>query len=223
MLAGAEKLHEQVTHRHQSLVWLSPDGETWSDRCEVGDRDFWLWRITWHRGKAYGFGYGTREDNQFIRLYTSSDGRHFSTLVDNAFDAGSPNETSMVFLDDDTCYCLLRRDGTLGTAQLGIAAPPYTEWAWKDLGVRAGGPDLIQLPDGRFAAVVRRYDDPVRTSLHWLSPGEGTFTEDLVLPSGGDTSYAGLVWHDALLWVSYYSSHEDKTSIYLAKIDVGGA
>ena len=43
-------------------------------------------------------------------------------------------------------------------------------------------------------------------------------TEFLALPSGGDTSYPGLVWHDGLLWVSYYASHEGKTSIYLAKV-----
>lgn len=223
MLAGAEKLHEPATHRHQSLVWSSPDGEAWSEPCEVADRDFWLWRITWHKGQAYGFGYGTREDNRWIRLYASADGRHFDTLVENAFGVGYPNETSMAFLEDDTCYCLLRRDGTPNTAQLGIAAPPYTEWTWKDLGVRAGGPDLIQLPDGRFAAVVRRYEDAARTSLHWLDPDKGTLTEALELPSGGDTSYAGLVWHEGLLWVSYYSSHEGKTSIYLGKIDVGEA
>jgi hypothetical protein len=40
----------------------------------------------------------------------------------------------------------------------------------------------------------------------------------LALPSGGDCSYAGMVWHDDLLWISYYSSHEGKTSIYLATI-----
>ncbi len=40
----------------------------------------------------------------------------------------------------------------------------------------------------------------------------------LKLPSGGDTSYAGLVLHNGLLWVSYYSSHEEKTAIYLAKV-----
>ena len=40
----------------------------------------------------------------------------------------------------------------------------------------------------------------------------------LTLPSGGDTSYAGMVWHDGLLWVSYYSSHEGKTAIYLARV-----
>ena len=51
-----------------------------------------------------------------------------------------------------------------------------------------------------------------------IDPEYGTLTEVLTLPSGGDTSYPGLVWHDGLLWVSYYSSHEGKTSIYLAKV-----
>ena len=47
---------------------------------------------------------------------------------------------------------------------------------------------------------------------------DGDYEPVLTLPSGGDTSYPGLVWHDGLLWMSYYSSHEGKTSIYLAKI-----
>ena len=42
----------------------------------------------------------------------------------------------------------------------------------------------------------------------------------LALPSGGDCSYPGMVWHDGMLWVSYYSSHEGQTSIYLAKIAI---
>ena len=42
----------------------------------------------------------------------------------------------------------------------------------------------------------------------------------LRLPSGGDCSYPGMVEHDGLLWMSYYSSHEGKTSIYLARIEV---
>ena len=33
-------------------------------------------------------------------------------------------------------------------------------------------------------------------------------------------SYAGLVWHEGVLYVSYYSTHEDKKScIYLASLD----
>ncbi|MBN9121401.1 MAG: hypothetical protein J0I06_19995 [Planctomycetes bacterium] len=39
-------------------------------------------------------------------------------------------------------------------------------------------------------------------------------------PSGGDTSSAGLVWHHGVLWVSYYSSHEGKSAVYLAKVKV---
>ena len=77
---------------------------------------------------------------------------------------------------------------------------------------------MIQLPDGRFVAAVRLYDGGARTSLCWLDPDQATMTEFLKLPSGGDTSYAGLVWHEGLLWISYYSSHEGRTSIYLAKV-----
>ena len=62
-----------------------------------------------------------------------------------------------------------------------------------------------------------------RTSLAWIDPQAGKLTEFLKLPSGGDTSYAGLVFYDGLLWVSYYSSHEDKTSIYLAKVELPDA
>ncbi len=133
-------------------------------------------------------------------------------------DQGYPNETSLLFFPDDTCYCLLRRDGDPNTAQLGTSRAPFIQWTWQDLGIRIGGPHMLQLPDGRVIAAVRRYDGNVRTSLHWMDLDQATLTECLVLPSGGDTSYAGLVWHDGLLWVSYYSSHEGKTAIYLARV-----
>ena len=48
--------------------------------------------------------------------------------------------------------------------------------------------------------------------------GPETYDPALTLPSGGDNSYPGLVWHEGTLWMSYYSSHEAKTSIYLAEI-----
>ena len=81
----------------------------------------------------------------------------------------------------------------------------------------------IRLADGRFVAAVRMHDNGARTSLAWVEPATGKLTEFLKLPSGGDTSYAGLVFHDGLLWVSYYSSHEGKTSIYLAKVQLPAA
>ena len=85
-----------------------------------------------------------------------------------------------------------------------------------------GGPEFAILPGGRMVAVVRLYNGRQRTSICSIDPAAATLAETLALPSGGDTSYAGLVFHEGLLWVSYYSSHEEKTAIYLAKVDAGG-
>jgi hypothetical protein len=219
MLSGAEALHDKSQKTHQSLAWFSKDGRTWSPRMDVGDPNVWLWRVTWHAGKAYGLGYSVADD-KFVRLYESADGKTYRPLVERLRDEGYPNESSIVFVGD-TAYCLLRRDGKPNTGLLGTAKPPYTDWTWKDLGTRIGGPHMVQMPDGRFLACVRLYDNKVRTSLCWVDVEHGKITEALALPSGGDTSYAGLVLHDGLVWVSYYSSHEGKTSIYLAQVAVG--
>jgi hypothetical protein len=76
---------------------------------------------------------------------------------------------------------------------------------------------MIRLPDGRLIAGVRLYEGGARTAIVRADEKTGKLTELVKLPSGGDTSYPGLVWHEGLLWMSYYSSHEGKTSIYLAK------
>ena len=219
MLCGAEALHDKSQHTHQSLAWFSKDGRNWSEKQAIGDPDFWLWRVTWHKGTAYGIGYGCGKEKS-VRLYASEDGKKFETLVDRLHDMGYPNESSIVF-EGDTAYCLLRRDGQgkeSNTGLIGVSQAPFTQWEWKDLGTRIGGPHMIRLPDGRFIAAVRLYDKRPRTSLCWLDPQAGKLTEFLTLPSGGDTSYAGIVLHEGMLSVSYYSSHEEKTSIYLSKL-----
>jgi hypothetical protein len=219
MMTAAAALHPPAPARHQTMAWFSTDGKVWGESVPIGEPDLWLWRVAWHKGTAYGIGYGTR-DERFARLYSSKDGRQFHTLVDQLFTEGYPNETSLIFNADDSVLCLLRRDGSPNTAQLGRAKPPYTDWTWQDLGVRIGGPQMIRLPDGRIVAGVRLYDGQVRTSLMWLDPEAGKLTEFLKLPSGGDTSYPGLVWHEERLWVSYYASHEGKSSIYLAQVKI---
>ncbi len=220
MLSGAEALQDKSVHTHQSLVWFSEDGHNWTNQHEIGDPDFWLWRTTWHNGKAYNFGYGCREEKS-LRLYSSNDGKTFETLVEDLGIEGYPNETSIAF-KGDTAFCLLRNDGGNKSGLLGITLPPYTVWTWKDMEVRIGGPHMIFLPDGRLLAAVRLYGSdgwsPARTSLCWINPKTGKLTEALELPSGGDTSYAGLALFDDFIWVSYYSSHEEKTAIYLAKV-----
>jgi hypothetical protein len=46
----------------------------------------------------------------------------------------------------------------------------------------------------------------------------GRFQLAMRLPSGGDNSYPGLLLEKKRLIVSYYSSHEGKSAIYLAVI-----
>jgi hypothetical protein len=217
MLIAAVALTEPASARHQTLAWFSRDGREWGQPVAIGEPDLWLWRGTWTGRTFYGLGYSTTGED-YVRLYRSPDGRRFETLVPRLQDQQSPNESSLVFQPDGTALCLLRRDGKPGTGLLGLAKPPYRDWEWKDLGVKIGGPHLLRLDQGRYLAAVRLYDDRVRTALAWVDPKSGRLTEALTLPSGGDTSYAGLVWHQRMLWVSYYSSHEGKTAIYLARV-----
>ncbi len=219
MLSGAGALHGSRDHKHQSMTWFSWDGLHWSRENKVGNKDNWLWRTTWAPNEqAYGFGYNTN-GKRGLSLLTSKDGKKFETLIERVEVPGTyPNETSIVFEENGIAYCLLRQDGKPNHGFVGTSKPPYTDWSWKSLGVRTGGPDMIRLPDGRYFATVRLYDKPVRTSLCEIDVKNAKLKEVLKLPSGGDTSYAGMVWHDKQLWISYYSSHEGKTSIYLARI-----
>ncbi len=217
MLSAAAAPLSPGASRYRSLVWFSMEGRDWSEAAAVADPDMWLWRVTWRRGIAYGFGYHAVGQG-YLRLYVSRDGSAFRAHSNPILDGGSPTESSILFLDDETALCLVRREGAAPTAQLGLSRPPYRAWEWKDLGVRIGGPHLASLPDGRIVAAGRLYDGRQRTALGWLDPREGRFHEILTLPSGGDNGYPGLVFHDGLLWVSYYSSHEGKAAIYLAKV-----
>ena len=100
-------------------------------------------------------------------------------------------------------------------AVFGRAAPPFTSWSFTTLDERIGGPDFVDL-DGTWIVSGRRYlPGEQRTFLADLDDA-GTLTTLAVLPSGGDTSYPGMVIDDDRLLLSYYSSHEDRTAIYLA-------
>ena len=204
--------------RYHSMVWFSDDkAKTWSEGTIIGDPGFWLWRVAWHKATAYSMGYRTDRDRdqRIFRFYKSDDGIHYQPYIERVNVPNGVGEDKLMFLEDDSALCLLRHETGSKTALLGNSQPPYTDWTWKDLGVRIGGPNMLQLPDGRIIAVTRLYYPTARTSLSWLDPEAGTLTEALALPSGGDTSYAGMVFHQGLLWISYYSSHEEKTCIYL--------
>lgn len=202
-----------------TFVSFSKGGKEFSPPRLVSDADRWLWRVTWFQDKAYGVAYGTPKNREKSSLLSSSDGIQFESVTNSHLaEGGWPTEARLRFDSDGTCFSLHRRDGQNNSAYLGMSKPPYVDWDWKDSGVRVGGPNFIKLPNGRWIGAGRLYDGGARTALFEVNFTNGTIEPLLRLPSGGDTSYPGLVWHDDLLWVSYYSSHEGNTNIYLAKI-----
>lgn len=206
-----------------TFVAFSEDARQWSEPEIVVQPGRWLWRVTWRGGKAYGIGYAAGGPDQSAALLASDDGRQYAELVPKIAVPGQPTEAVIRFADDGTAYCLQRRDGPpeSNSAYLGVSRPPYKEWQWHDLGVYFGGPNLLQTPHGHWLAAGRIIKDgKATTNLAVLDVRAHTLTPILTFPSGGDTSYPGLVWNDDRLWVSYYSSHEGKTMIYLAQVKI---
>ncbi|NLH41829.1 MAG: exo-alpha-sialidase, partial [Planctomycetes bacterium] len=209
-----------------SFVAFSKDGVDWTKPQIVSEPGRWLWSATWHEGKAYGVSYAAGAGERHLSLLVSEDGLAFKPVVERLYGEGFPNETALRFTSDGTCYALVRRDkGGDGpySAILGVSGGDFTKWNWHDLGAEFngfGGPNFIQLPTGQWLAAGRMHEGGAHTALCRLDVTEHKMTKLLKLPSGGDTSYPGLLWHDGLLYLSYYSSHEGKTSIYLARIKI---
>ena len=193
-------------------VSFSDDGLAWTAPMKVLAEDHWLWRATWHGDRAYSLsklGEGKEPRRGF--LYSSADGIEWDWITE--FKLPGVSETTLRFLPDGEMVALVR------PGYIGRSRPPYREWSFCETADRIGGPNFIRLPDGSLWGSGRLFTaDGPRTVLARMTASsyEPVFT----LPSGGDTSYAGMVWHDDLLWMSYYSSHEGGTNVYLARVRV---
>jgi len=179
----------------------------------------WLWRVTWHKGTGYGVMYRKKDKTRSeLFLLKTSDGLDYKLIKPLPVE-GLPSEATVVFADNDDMIIVLRIDDGNYSGKIARSSYPYTAWTWKDLGVRLGGPDIIRFTDGWYIIGTRSYNvrNQPRTSIYLWKEGE-EIKHILELPSGGDNSYPGLLIEGNELWVSYYSSHEGKTSVYLAKI-----
>ena len=178
----------------------------------------WLWRVTWHKGTGYGVIYRARGSVWDLGIVKTTDGIRYTSVKEIKFpEATQPNEATIRFDAKDNMCILLRCEGKGVSGKFAVSPPPYSEWDWKDTGKKLGGPDFVILPSGKMLAGSRTYDNGVTTALYRLD-ADGKMTELVRFPGGGDTSYPGFTVYDGYVWVSYYSGHEGKTSIYLAKV-----
>lgn len=231
MLSMGGSVYEgRILKGRQSRSAFSKDGRIWTAPQRILKEGDWLWRVTWHKGVAYGVAIssGKPDLNKTnyhagfgIRLVASDDGVNFH-LITRLDVPDAPNESTVRFQENGDMIALVRRELGDKQAWIGHSSPPYTNWTWHPSGCSVGGPNFILLDDGRILAGGRQTltgENAKKFTKTFI--GHMTLQAiqpELLLPSGGDCSYPGLVWHDGVLWASYYSSHEGGTDIYLAKV-----
>ena len=221
----------------QPRVAFSKDGREWTATKRVLEEGEWLWRVTWHDGKCYGISYNagartseaaqaaTKETKPLshepadwkLKLVVSDDGMDYK-LVTHLGVPGHPNETTLRFLASGELMAMVRREGGDRVGWLGVSKAPYQDWTWSPTEFRFGGPNFIQLPNGQLWGTSRLIKDAAKTTLARMTTT--SYEPVLTFPSGGDTSYAGMVWHEGELWISYYAWHEGKSSIYIARVEL---
>lgn len=202
------KPEEKIRVSMHTRVLFSNDGKNWANPQKINGKKLkennnWLWSITWHKGKAYGF-----TENPSI-LWCSEDGINYEPISDSL---NTSEEVTIRFFPDDEMIALFRKPGAVGTSRA-----PYKKWDINYVSIKQiGGPNFIILPNGEIWGGSRNDRQPTKTILAKIT--KNSYDQVLELPSGGDTSYPGFFWYNEILWMSYYSSHQGKTSIYLAKI-----
>ena len=208
----------------RNVCWVSQTGNSWSSYRKFAEKNWWLWRIRWQQNIAYGFAYNKKQNT--IHLYSGDPRRSFHRHQSNALSLqkhskGYPNESDLLF-DNNKAYAIVRRDADSYSAQLGKSQYPYKKWQWIDLGQYIGGPVMLKI-SANIVIVAGRIIKNAKlvTGLMKLNLTNGELHHLKVLPSAGDNSYPGLVIDKQILYVSYYSSHQDnKSCIYLAQVDL---
>lgn len=190
----------------------------------------WVWRVTWHNGVGYAIDYqpgiqsGVRTGT--IYLLKTIDGKSFLN-VSKLNVEGYPNESTIRFDKHNKMYVLIRRDAGDKRGVIATTDAPYTNWQYHKMELQLGGPNFIFLNDSTLCIGSRYYTADMPEATRSKKNMTAIFITDLngkakkIIPikeSGGDCSYPGMLVYKNRLWYSYYSSHEDKTSIYLAKV-----
>ncbi|MFN0075660.1 MAG: exo-alpha-sialidase [Prosthecobacter sp.] len=219
----------QSAQGRQPRYATTMDGKVWTPVQKLLAKGDWLWRVSINPAdkRFYGVSYNIHpnsggpapEKEWSLKTYASDDGSvwQLSSIMNVPGQAG---ETTLRFLKDGSALALVSRQGGDRKGVIGMAKAPYRDWTWAATGLPLGGPNFIELPDGKLIAASRGIGATPGPHMVIYAMTATSLTSILELPSSGDCSYPGLYWHDDLLHVTYYSSHEGKAAIYYARVKI---
>lgn len=190
-----------------ALGSVSSDGTSWSPLAEIGPHGWSFWRLKQVGGEWLTAAY--QDADLQVVLFRSSDGVSFRQGPSvYTISADTPLETELTVMPSGKVMALVRTDGNdqelLGDmgrlrTQVCWASPPFDAFDCTQTldGVRLDGP-LTFWWHSRLFVIARKHlgaDGRKRTALYELGGnfdgGPLTIKEWRVLPSAGDTSYAG--------------------------------
>jgi hypothetical protein len=223
IMGGSVYENRKLLGRKPHVCFSDQSGLVFSDPQEVafangaGSEFSWLWRVTWNKNVGYTVDYQIDDEDEWkIFLMRTTDGITFENIVQLEVD-GKPNEATVRFDKKNNVRVLIRREGGDKNGVLAHSKYPYDSWNYNKLDFRLGGPNFVFRGNDKLIIGTRKYQGKVQTHL-LVTTLTGEIKKEIILPSGGDTSYPGMLIHKNKLWVSYYSSHEGNSSIYFTAI-----
>lgn len=203
-----------------SYVLYTDDGQTWTKPQPVYEPQFILWAPLVHDNCFYANAHKkvesprgkTERESHLIR---STDGLRWEKV--STIRAGNwESETTLWFAPDQRLYAFLRTKYSVPGSILE-SVPPYTAWSERPAGVHFSGHCALTF-DGVTYLGSRTMGAGKKTGTMIYTFAEGRLTSYCALPSGGDCAYPGVVRVGDEMLISYYSSHEGATNIYLARV-----
>lgn len=215
LICGLQNSNLMQTQTVVSFL-ASPDDEfTPFQLVQIPDRvkksTNWIWRATWFDDICYGVRY----DDNSADLLRTVDGINWEyvSTISTGF-----SEVQLGRLSNGDMVALARANSNYN-GYVCYSHYPYEEWDIKVSNIIMQGQSFIVSKNDKIICASRNFTGGISTTLY-SSISNCLFSEIYVLPSGGDTSYPGMIAEDDRILISYHSSHLSPCDIYLAEIPV---
>ena len=200
-----------------SFVTYTEDGQKWSEPVAVYEPRYIMWKPVVHNGKFFAAVHLKSRDGKErdVHLVTSPDGIKWEKI--SLIRGGNwESETTIFFEDDGQITAFLRQKYGSPRSSLLTSKPPYKEWSATPGNITFGGHSIHTFNGVNY--FFSRASKGKESVAMIYTYADSKLTPYCELPSGGDCSYAEAVQIRDEMLVSYYSSHEGDTNIYLARV-----